>query len=972
VRIWDLERDGTPQILTGFVSRPNAAAWNSAADMLAIGGDDCTVRVLQPSATAENVNIYNADACQRISTLAGHSGGISAISWSPHSDLVATASLDGTVGLWDCADWNMVARLVGHAAPVTCVAWHPKHPWLISASADATIRVWDESTGRLKRVIEGHTGPVSATSLSPDGAVLATRALLPDRRVLLWRTETWDCVGQLDAAAPNGAFTDIAFHPTDPLLAVPTAAGNVLLLCVDAPRMQKQTALVAPEAVTHTIHYQNAKVFLLGDTGVGKSTLARAVAKQPSAPTFSTHNRNVYLRSTSTVEDAPGLKFTREVFIWDLAGQPGYRIIHQLHLPDIALALLVFDSRTTGDPFATPRYWSRALQQTTQILGKPKRTIPRILVSAREDVGPPLVSRVRISEVLVELNARDFLSTSAKERWGIDELQAAIDRHIDWTSLPITTSSELFYDIKRFVIASRQVGSILRTVDDLYVAYLQECSARYRSTDLPEQFFTCLSLLQTSGTIQLLNFGNLVLLQPEVRDAYASALVQAATRDSEGLGTVDEEDAHACRFPIAADQKIGDQHVAELLMIATIENLIRNELVMREASGGSSLLVFPTQLTRDNPESPYADECVVEYDFEGPVLNIYASLAVRLARSGVFRKDQMWRNGISFKFWNGDKEEATEDLCGLVLSEKEGTGTLSLFFVNATDHIRVRFDNFVEDHLRRQAVPGTLRRRAIFRCLMCRELFTDSQVIHARQRNRRAIRCVVCETETPLVLGPRDEQVLDARVRDMANVADRERARAAARSVVRGKEAIGEFDVFLCYHGPDLPEVLRVCEMLKDNGLSPWVDHWNVRPGSSWIEAVSEVLRKVPAAAVCIGSDGSGRFQNQEIEALLHEFADGGRQVIPVILPLRDPPPEPKVEISPFRKRIERTPPNLRPELPLFLRSRRTVNFRLGAGQAMDELMYGITGQRFDYRRWLDQVYADKEPAGPPTASEVR
>jgi GTPase SAR1 family protein len=53
----------------------------------------------------------------------------------------------------------------------------------------------------------------------------------------------------------------------------------------------------------------------------------------------------------------------RETYLWDLAGQPAYRLLHQLHLSDAAVAVVVFDAKSESDPFAGVRHWVRALRQ---------------------------------------------------------------------------------------------------------------------------------------------------------------------------------------------------------------------------------------------------------------------------------------------------------------------------------------------------------------------------------------------------------------------------------------------------------------------------------------------------------------------------------------------------------------------------------------------------------------------------------
>src|SRR4051794_40585675 len=60
-------------------------------------------------------------------------------------------------------------------------------------------------------------------------------------------------------------------------------------------------------------------------------------------PTESTHGRHVWTFAAEEVSLPGGVREKREILLWDLAGQPGYRLVHQLHLGDVAVALVVFD-----------------------------------------------------------------------------------------------------------------------------------------------------------------------------------------------------------------------------------------------------------------------------------------------------------------------------------------------------------------------------------------------------------------------------------------------------------------------------------------------------------------------------------------------------------------------------------------------------------------------------------------------------
>ena len=51
-----------------------------------------------------------------------------------------------------------------------------------------------------------------------------------------------------------------------------------------------------------------------------------------------------------------------EAILWDLAGQPDYRLIHALFLDDADLALVLFDPTRNDDPLHGVEFWLKQLQ----------------------------------------------------------------------------------------------------------------------------------------------------------------------------------------------------------------------------------------------------------------------------------------------------------------------------------------------------------------------------------------------------------------------------------------------------------------------------------------------------------------------------------------------------------------------------------------------------------------------------------
>jgi WD40 repeat protein len=311
IRIWDLKSKKLHQVLKGSLAY--CVAWSPNSAQIASGNHDCTVQVWD-AATGEHLLTYD-----------GHSGYVTAVAWSPDGTRLASGSSDKTVQVWDAATGEHLLTYDGHSGYVTAVAWSPDGWTLASSSGDNTVRLWDMRDERQQSILEGHTSAVICISFSSGGHLLASKS--NDGIIRLWRSDTWERVAILNEASSGRGNAGMAFHPKAPILATLGDWDKAIRIWdLDI------TAILTNALAVSSIDYKNAKIVLVGDTGVGKSGLSLVLTGKRFAPTDSTHGRHVWVFDNEDIELSDGRREIREVFLWDLAGQPGYRLIHQFHL----------------------------------------------------------------------------------------------------------------------------------------------------------------------------------------------------------------------------------------------------------------------------------------------------------------------------------------------------------------------------------------------------------------------------------------------------------------------------------------------------------------------------------------------------------------------------------------------------------------------------------------------------------------
>ncbi len=107
----------------------------------------------------------------------GHKAPISSATASADGKLIATASDDHTIILWEADTGAQLRRFVGHRGPVKSVVFSFSGNMLLTSSDDGTAKLWEASTGQELRQFYGF-GMVELATFSPDARyVLVVRSV---------------------------------------------------------------------------------------------------------------------------------------------------------------------------------------------------------------------------------------------------------------------------------------------------------------------------------------------------------------------------------------------------------------------------------------------------------------------------------------------------------------------------------------------------------------------------------------------------------------------------------------------------------------------------------------------------------------------------------------------------------------------------------------------------------------------------
>jgi eukaryotic-like serine/threonine-protein kinase len=156
-------------------------------------------KLIASASADKTVHVWNAQGKKRLTTYREHSKQVSAVAWSPDGTRIASGSWDTTVQVWNATGGRKLYTYRGFAREVSSVAWSPDGAYIAAGSWDTTVQVRQATTGSKLFTYTGHSGPVYAIAwgpASPDGRMrLASGSGDPrnadvDNTVQVWDAST--------------------------------------------------------------------------------------------------------------------------------------------------------------------------------------------------------------------------------------------------------------------------------------------------------------------------------------------------------------------------------------------------------------------------------------------------------------------------------------------------------------------------------------------------------------------------------------------------------------------------------------------------------------------------------------------------------------------------------------------------------------------------------------------------------------
>ncbi|CAJ0599969.1 unnamed protein product [Cylicocyclus nassatus] len=214
-----------------------------------VGG--CGLVIIWNLKPIQSEKAYADITCHKILARIQHQAGVNCVRWAHDGALLACASDDKVITIYEYGGRVQSAGSIGsknvvnvekyrlthtlhtHSMEVLSVEWSCDGRYLASASMDNTVVVWNAKKLPERIVVldnsrGGHNGPVKGLSWDPIGKYLATQSA--DKSLRLWTTDNWQCdtviTKPFSQSSQTTMFSRLDWSPDGQFLFAPCAMNN--------------------------------------------------------------------------------------------------------------------------------------------------------------------------------------------------------------------------------------------------------------------------------------------------------------------------------------------------------------------------------------------------------------------------------------------------------------------------------------------------------------------------------------------------------------------------------------------------------------------------------------------------------------------------------------------------------------------------------------------------------------------------
>ena len=579
------------------------------------------------------VRIYDKNSQKEIATLKGHSSYVSSVAIK--GDTVVSGSVDNTIKIWSLKEQKEIATLKGHIDRVSSVAI--EGDTIVSGSEDKTIKIWSLKSQEEIGSLKGHSDSVSSVAIEGDTIVSGSF----DNTVKIWSLKSQkeikstsyihSCLAYSNSILMLGevngrvSFVDmndisnpkdmtLSFDAKSPIISVSIKDGSFMFasLAGDIYRdnLPKERELSHEEQENKF----SIKTLLLGDSGVGKTTLANWIEYgEYDRSIISTHGMQFFHYEfdepieVSVRGENESHRFALD--IWDFGGQPTYQIAHKQNFDSARVILLVADMSRQNSDDNSINYWINSIKEHIGVMCKEqlgifvigtnstdKRSEERRLQEVTQKIKNVIGSNIYTDSIIFDISKEPTRPTL------FDKFKTYIEKCIKIETEHVLGSNSLFVLEKLQKLRKEKFGiadieSLQKDIGDDNISI----------SDIE----VTLNLLSSYGIVESLD--EYILLKPYWKNIFVNAILEYASNNNIVSASIAMRDlvgyafdvkfdkplkAQKSRADYKSDEDIYNSEFENLdsgIRLAFIKSIIERLLEDRICYDRNGMLVFPSR-----------------------------------------------------------------------------------------------------------------------------------------------------------------------------------------------------------------------------------------------------------------------------------------------------------------------------------------------------------------------------------------